>query len=56
MNSEMLVHHEAKKIESSVDLPHQMIFGDCVSHPKLVEQLTSVTLQTALPESTSPRS
>jgi hypothetical protein len=36
------------KIESSVDLPRQMIFGNCVAKMKLVEQLTLVTLQTAV--------
>jgi hypothetical protein len=35
------------KIESSVDLPNQVIFGDSVAKMKLVEQLTLVTLQTA---------
>jgi hypothetical protein len=35
------------KIQSSVDLPHQMIFGNRVAKMKLVEQLTLVTLQTA---------
>src|SRR6266480_2859673 len=43
------------QIESSVDLPHQMIFGDRVAKMKLVEQLTLVTLQTAHHGSTSPR-
>src|ERR1700730_3485577 len=43
------------KIESSVDLPRQMIFGNCVAKMKLVEQLTLVTLQTAHHGSTSPR-
>jgi hypothetical protein len=43
------------KIESSVDLPHQMIFGNRVAKMKLVEQLTLVTLQTAHHGSTSPR-
>jgi hypothetical protein len=43
------------KIESSVDLPNQMIFGDSVAKMKLVEQLTLVTLQTAHHGSTSPR-
>src|SRR5260370_16499616 len=44
------------KIESSIDLPHQMIFGNRVAEMKLVEQLTLVTLQTAHHGSTSPRS
>jgi hypothetical protein len=35
------------QIESSVDLPHKMIFGDRIAKTKLVEQLTLVTLQTA---------
>jgi hypothetical protein len=35
------------KIESSVDLPYQVILGDRVAKMKLVEQLTLVTLQTA---------
>src|ERR1700736_1784134 len=43
------------KIESSVDLPHQMIFRNRVAKMKLVEQLTLVTLQTAHHGSTSPR-
>src|ERR1700686_3856219 len=43
------------KIESSVDLPHQMIFGNRVAKMKLVEQLTLATLQTAHHGSTSPR-
>src|ERR1700684_2744211 len=43
------------KIESSIDLPHQMIFGNRVAKMKLVEQLTLVTLQTAHHGSTSPR-
>src|ERR1700758_2057695 len=43
------------KIESSIDLPHQMIFGDRIAKMKLVEQLTLVTLQTAHHGSTSPR-
>jgi hypothetical protein len=38
---------EPCQIESSVDLPHQMIFGNCITKTKLVEQLTVVTLQTA---------
>src|SRR6202047_4862436 len=42
------------KIENSIDLPHQMIFGDRVVEMKLVEQLTLVTLQTAHHGSTSP--
>src|ERR1700681_2719103 len=43
------------KIESSIDLPHQMIFGNRFAEMKLVEQLTLVTLQTAHHGSTSPR-
>src|SRR6476659_2711854 len=43
------------QIESSVDLPHKMIFGNRVAKMKLVEQLTLVTLQTAHHGSTSPR-
>src|SRR3984893_8621048 len=43
------------KIESSVDLPHQMIFRNRVAKMKLVEQLTLVTLQTAHHGSTSSR-
>src|SRR5665811_2094498 len=43
------------QIESGVDLPHQMIFGNRVTKLKLVEQLTLVTLQTAHHGSTSPR-
>ena len=43
------------QIESSVDLPHQMIFGDRIAKMKLVEQLTLVTLQTAHHGSTPPR-
>src|ERR1700722_12149571 len=43
------------KIESSIDLPHQMIFGNRLAKMKLVEQLTLVTLQTAHHGSTSPR-
>src|SRR4030081_2419369 len=43
------------QIESSVDLAHQMIFGNHVAKVKLVEQLTLVTLQTAHHGSTSPR-
>jgi len=35
------------QIESSVDLPNQMIFRNRVAKTKLVEQLTLVTLQTA---------
>src|SRR5258708_22103872 len=44
-----------RQIESSVDLPHQMIFGDRIAKMKLVEQLTLVTLQTAHHGSTPPR-
>jgi hypothetical protein len=43
------------KIESSIDLPHQVIFGNRVAELKLVEQLTLVTLQMAHHGSTSPR-
>src|SRR5580765_7467952 len=43
------------KIESNIDLPYQMIFGNRVAKIKLVEQLTLVTLQTAHHGSTSPR-
>src|SRR3974390_2921029 len=43
------------QIESSVDLPHQMIFGDRIAKMKLVEQLTLVTLQTAHHRSTPRR-
>src|ERR1700688_3309610 len=43
------------KIESSIDLPHQMIFGNRLAKMKLVEQLTLVTLQTAHHGSTSSR-
>src|SRR5882724_4957263 len=43
------------QIESSIDLPHQVIFGHRVAKMKLVEQLTLVTLQTAHHGSTSPR-
>src|ERR1700722_969556 len=43
------------KIESSIDLPHQMIFGNRLAKMKLVEQLTLVILQTAHHGSTSPR-
>src|ERR1700719_2092663 len=43
------------KIESSIDLPYQVIFGNRVAETKLVEQLTLVTLQTAHHGSTSPR-
>ena len=41
---------EPGQIERRVDLPHQMIFGDRIAKLKLVEQLTLVTLQTALAE------
>jgi hypothetical protein len=44
-----------RKIKSSIDLPHQMIFGNRVAKMKLVEQLTLATLQTAHHGSTSPR-
>src|SRR6202000_865875 len=43
------------KIESGIDLPHQMIFWNRLVEMKLVEQLTLVTLQTAHHGSTSPR-
>src|SRR6478752_296815 len=43
------------QIESSIDLPHKVIFGDRIAKTKLVEQLTLVTLQTAHHGSTSPR-
>src|ERR1700745_1842074 len=43
------------KIESGVDLPYQMSFGNRLAKMKLVEQLTLVTLQTAHHGSTSPR-
>src|ERR1700744_3082658 len=43
------------KIESGIDLPHQMIFRNRLVEMKLVEQLTLVTLQTAHHGSTSPR-
>ena len=33
------------KIESSIDLAHQMIFGDCVIELKLVEKLPLFALQ-----------
>ena len=46
---------EPRQIESSVDLPHQVIFGNRVAKTKLVEQLTLVTLQTAHHGMTSPR-
>ena len=36
-----------RQIESSVDLPYQMILRNRVAKTKLVEQLTLVTLQTA---------
>src|SRR4051794_6560529 len=36
---------EAGKIESSIDLPHQMIFGNCVIELKLVEKLRLFALQ-----------
>jgi len=38
---------EPGQIESSVDLPHHVIFGNGIAKTKLVEQLTLVTLQTA---------
>jgi hypothetical protein len=43
------------QIQSSIDLPHQMIFGNRVAKVKLVEQLTLVALQTAHHGLTSPR-
>jgi hypothetical protein len=46
---------EPRQIESSVDLPYQMIFRNRVAKTKLVEQLTLVTLQTAHHGSTSLR-
>src|SRR5208282_3273141 len=46
---------EPGQIESSVDLPHQMIFGNRLAKVKLVKQLTLVTLQTAHHGSTPPR-
>src|SRR3954453_8804436 len=36
---------EPGKIESSIDLPHQMIFGNCVIELKLVEKLRLFALQ-----------
>src|SRR5271169_782437 len=45
---------EPGQIESSVNLPHHVIFGNCIAKTKLVEQLTLVTLQTAHHGSTSP--
>ena len=36
---------EPRKIESSIDLPHQMILGDCVIELKLVEKLRLFALQ-----------
>src|ERR1700753_3043525 len=44
-----------RQIQSSVDLPNQMVFGNRVAEMKLVEQLTLVTLQTAHHGSTSSR-
>src|SRR4029450_12194067 len=46
---------EPGQIESSVDLPNHVIFGNGIAKTKLVEQLTLVTLQTAHHGSTSPR-
>jgi hypothetical protein len=43
------------QIESRIDLPHQMIFGNRVAKVKLVEQLTLVALLTAHHGSTSSR-
>src|SRR6202042_1896037 len=43
------------QIESNVDLPHHVIFGNRIAKTKLVEQLTLVTLQTAHHGSTPPR-
>jgi hypothetical protein len=43
------------QIESRIDPPHQVIFGDRVVKTKFVEQLTLVTLQTAHHGLTSPR-
>src|ERR1700743_990236 len=44
-----------RQIQSGVDLPHQMVFGNRVAEMKLVKQLTLVTLQTAHHGSTSSR-
>jgi hypothetical protein len=44
-----------EQIESSVDLPRQVIFRDSIAKTKFVEQLTLVTLQTAHHGTTSPR-
>src|SRR6185295_12849174 len=44
-----------RQIESSVDLPQQMIFGDRIAKTKLVEQLTLVTLLFFLMRSPPPR-
>src|SRR5712675_464676 len=46
---------EPGQIESSIDLPHHVIFGNGIAKTKLVEQLTLVTLQTAHHGSTPPR-
>lgn len=46
---------EPGQIESRVDLPHHVNFGNGIAKAKLVEQLTFVTLQTAHHGSTSPR-
>ena len=54
-NNEEPIRCEAKTDRSSVDLPHQMIFGNRIAEMKLVEQLTLVTLQTAHHGSTSSR-
>ena len=35
------------QIESHIDLPYQMIFGNCLAKVKLVERLTLVNLPTA---------
>src|SRR6267378_1860208 len=45
---------EPGQIESSVDLPHHVIYGNCIAKTNLVEQLTLVILQTAH-RSTPPR-
>src|SRR5438045_9389949 len=40
---------EPGKIESSIDLPHQMIIGDCVNELKLVEKLRLLDLLPTTP-------
>jgi hypothetical protein len=42
-----------RQVESRIDLPNKVIFGNCIAKTKLVEQLTF--LQTAHHGSTSPR-